>query len=274
LEPVFFSAPALFGAYHPALVEAERPLGVLLCPPIGHEHTRSHRAIKSLAEALARAGHHVLRFDYTGVGDSAGELADATVATWCDDVARAVQELGALSGMRDIRLVGLRLGSALALRSLASPLRRSRARVNGVVLWDPVLWGGEFLGNAERLHTSFVRDPVRFPRLAWVAGGARPAIGDDRLGYSFAPSLRESLLALDLRDPQAWPPVPAQFVMSEPNAEVERLRSSLQQCGRTATCIQVPDLDGNWADYARHEKPLRAGRVVRAIVDCLEPVRS
>jgi uncharacterized protein len=230
--------------------------------------------VRGLAGALAHAGHHVLRFDYTGVGESAGEFAEATASIWCDDIARALDELGALSGVREVQVVGLRLGATLAVRALASAARRrrGRTRVGRVVLWDPVLRGSEFFETADALHSAFVRDAHRFPRLNWVAGGAGPASGDDRLGYAFAPALRESLLALDLRDPQAWPSVPVQFVMSETSSEIDRLSEALRQSGRVVASVQVPGIDGRWADYALHEKTLRAGRVGRVVVDCLESV--
>jgi alpha/beta superfamily hydrolase len=268
LEPVFFGDPALFGVYHPALADAERPLGVLLCPPIGHEQTRSYRALKGLAEALARAGHHVLRFDYRGVGDSDGEFAEATADRWCDEVARAAEELAALSGMKEQWLVGLRLGAALAVRAQAASRRgRSRARVRALVLWDPVLCGRDFLETADQLHATFVRDVTRFPRLSRIAGGASPATADERLGYPYPESLRESLLALDLRDGRDWPAVPARFVLTQTNPALDSLVRQLESEGRSTTCVRVADADGDWSAYARHETTLRAGRVIRAIVE-------
>jgi amino acid adenylation domain-containing protein len=87
--PTFFGAPALFGVYHPTTSPAPRDAGLLVCPPIAHEHTRAHRAIQLLCDSAARAGFSALRFDYSGVGDSAGALGDVDVDTWCDEVIRA-----------------------------------------------------------------------------------------------------------------------------------------------------------------------------------------
>ena len=265
VEPLFFGEPALFGAYHPPQGEAARPLGVLLCPPLGHEHTRAYRALKGLAESLARAGHHVLRFDYSGLGDSAGEFEDASVDRWCEDVACALDELGALSGARDLRLVGLRFGAALAVHSQARPA--TRRRVGGLVLWDPVLSGEEFLDTADRLHAAFVRDASRFPRLAHEPGGPATEPGDDRLGYAYGERLRRDMRRVDLRDPLAWPALPVRFVLSEPHPGVELLLGALQQRVPSAASVHVPGMDGEWSSYARHELTLRAGRVVKAVVD-------
>ena len=70
--------PALFGVYHPPTSPTPRDAALLVCPPIAHEHTRAHRAIQILCDSAARAGFSALRFDYSGVGDSAGALDDTT----------------------------------------------------------------------------------------------------------------------------------------------------------------------------------------------------
>ena len=54
---------ALFGFFHPA-VGVSRATGVVLCPPVGADLVRAHRALRHLAERLARAGFDVLRFDF------------------------------------------------------------------------------------------------------------------------------------------------------------------------------------------------------------------
>ena len=65
----------LFGWYH-AADAGGRDIVVVLCPPMGPEYTRSHRTLRHLADRLALAGIPALRFDYHGVGDSAGDEDD------------------------------------------------------------------------------------------------------------------------------------------------------------------------------------------------------
>ena len=95
MEPSFFGEPSrrLFGIYHPPAAEVDRPVGLVLCHPWGQEQIRAHRALMQLAKQLSQSGHHVLRFDCTGCGDSDGAVEDGRVEVWLADIAIAVEEL-------------------------------------------------------------------------------------------------------------------------------------------------------------------------------------
>ena len=157
MTPMFFgnSNAPLFGVLHEASSEQVRDHGVLLCPPIGQEYVRSHWAMRQVALALARVGFACLRFDWYGVGDSSGELRQASIARWHSDAAAAAQELRDLSGVPRISVVGLRLGAAIAL-STAGQIKPSR-----LVLWDPVLDGSAYVGDLHKLHATLLSDNKR-----------------------------------------------------------------------------------------------------------------
>src|SRR5258707_567166 len=73
-QAIYFDSrgETLFGWLHGPGHPAPQSHGVVLCPPLGHEHLHSQRSLRHLADALAGAGFLVLRFDYRGTGDSAG----------------------------------------------------------------------------------------------------------------------------------------------------------------------------------------------------------
>src|SRR5947207_597585 len=107
-------ASPLFGWYHPPAGQ-RRTGGIVICNPLGDDLCRAHRPLRHLAERLAAGGFPVLRFDYRGTGDSAGdEREPARVAGWLGDIARAVEELRARAGVSRVSLVGLRAGATLA----------------------------------------------------------------------------------------------------------------------------------------------------------------
>ncbi len=111
--PFFFGTGGkrLFGVFHPP-VGTSKKLGVVLCQPLHREYLLAHRAMRVLASSLAKSGHPVLRFDYYGCGDSAGDGGETRLDRCCEDIKAAVSELQDMGGVRNVGLVGLRLGEA------------------------------------------------------------------------------------------------------------------------------------------------------------------
>lgn len=129
----------LFGVYHAAAGRGRR--GIVLCNPWGGEYLHAHQTLRVLAQRLAEAGQHVLRFDWYGSGDSAGECTEATPpGSWAEDLGWAIDELKDIANVRTVSLIGLRLGAAAA--ALVAPTRQD---VKALVLWEPVLEGGPYL---------------------------------------------------------------------------------------------------------------------------------
>lgn len=150
MEPFLFGERKLLGIYHPSAGPA-KDSAVLLCPPILGEYMRTHACLRHLAGELASLGHHVLRFDYSGTGDSAGDVADASVADWVDDIRTAAGELQSITGVANVTLVGVRLGAALAFSAAdESP------GVRRLVLWDPVDDGAWYLESLHRTYETLI----------------------------------------------------------------------------------------------------------------------
>ncbi|MDX1453746.1 MAG: alpha/beta hydrolase [Oleiphilaceae bacterium] len=134
-EALFFGPENLFGLYYPSLNATSGRLAVI-CPPLFDEYQRTYKALGDLAEALAHQGMHVMRFDYRGTGESFGELESVSAyQAWCADIEAAIDEGVALSGARDIHLIGVRLGATLAATV-------NRSDIVSRIFWD-VLPSGE-----------------------------------------------------------------------------------------------------------------------------------
>jgi len=189
MRPFFFgrSERLLFGTYHAPAVRSPRPSAVLLCNPFGQEAIRAHRIYATLATRLSKAGQHVLRFDYYGTGDSAGDVAEGSQPGWIEDVLEAHEELQASSGVSRVIWVGLRYGATLAVLAGRS-LRRS---IEGVILWDPVVDGAAYVKDLGESHTAFMRQDMR----NWRPSG--PA-GSESLGFPLGSTLRHEMGTLDL----------------------------------------------------------------------------
>ena len=148
MEPFYFSAGErkLFGTYHPPRSHV-RDEAVLVCPPLFGEYMRSHGCLRRLALSLAANGLHVLRFDYSGTGDSSETFTECSPELWCADIRSALHELQAISGVRRCRLLAVRFGAALAL--MATENRKDLERI---ALWDPLVNGKEYISQLQATH--------------------------------------------------------------------------------------------------------------------------
>lgn len=86
--------------------------GVLLCH--GMESSKESLKLVHLGEALSRAGLTVLRFDFTGAGESTGDFESITCTRQVDDLA-AAHGLLKDRGVGRVAIVGSSMGSTTAL---------------------------------------------------------------------------------------------------------------------------------------------------------------
>ncbi len=183
IEPVQFGceqAP-LFGIYHPALDLRSRTLTVI-CPPLFNEYMRTHYALRELAVALSKAGHNVLRFDYTGTGDSAGDLLCTLLETWTNDIQAAIAEGRALCNSTKVNVVAIRAGAMLAAKALMA-----RAEVKSFVFWDPVFDGAAFIRSLQEMQRALM---LELPLTRSDATAAREELVGYRLNHDLVDQFR------------------------------------------------------------------------------------
>lgn len=179
-RPFFFGPDerSLFGWYHAPTTGARGDLAVVVCPPLGHEYINSHRAMRHLTDAIARAGIPALRFDYDGTGDSAGSDEDpGRIQAWLRSIHAAVEMLRALSGCTRIVLAGARAGATLAACAAAE------MDVEGLVLWIPVVRGRAYLRELKALQ---------------LTGATRDSPDFEPAGFVYADETRRDLNAINL----------------------------------------------------------------------------
>lgn len=110
MKPVWIKGA--FGWFH----AGGRARGAVLCPPVGPENDYTHRLLGELADRLAEAGVSVLRLDYRGTRNSLPcDDPSRPVAAWVESAAAASRWLRAEAGVKDVALVGLRFGAAVAV---------------------------------------------------------------------------------------------------------------------------------------------------------------
>jgi pimeloyl-ACP methyl ester carboxylesterase len=124
----------LFGYYEPAQANLGKVRAVLLCHPMDNEHVFAYRTMRQLAARLVRVGFHVLRFDYFGTGDSYGDTGEGDLASWCEDIETAIEELKEITGATTVNLAGLRFGANLSAQVAACQPKE----IAKLVLWEPL----------------------------------------------------------------------------------------------------------------------------------------
>lgn len=108
-------------------------------------------AASRIARALRAEGFAVLRFDFTGLGESEGDFVDTTFSTNIDDLVRAADHLRATLSAPSL-LIGHSLGGAAVLAAAAA-IPEARAVVTIAAPADPHhvthLFGDQLPGHAD-----------------------------------------------------------------------------------------------------------------------------
>ncbi|MEO6169820.1 MAG: hypothetical protein ABIO84_02615 [Lysobacter sp.] len=231
--PQFFgeASHALFGIMHPAVTPARGAM--LICQPLLQDGLNSHRGMWTVAEGLAKAGTHALRFDWYGSGDSGGDGGQLALPGMQSDLRHADAFLASVSGDLPRRWLALRSAS-IALLSYAS---RQREPVD-LVLWDPCVSGRDLVSGWRAMHQLQLSKAGRFPH-----GHALPS-ADDLLGFQVCPGLLAALTTFDacqLRLPAGSRVLMVTWTCS---AAQDRLMEHLRLSGTTVTSLLLAVDDG------------------------------
>jgi uncharacterized protein len=257
MNPFYFgdSREPLYGIYHPPRGRTVNSLGVVLCYPMGIEYMRSHRAFRQLTNLLTRAGVHVLRFDYFGTGDSAGEPEQSSLQRWLADVDHAIEELKATAGLSRVALAGLRFGGTVAC--LATTRRDD---VDRVVLWDPVVRGDAYL--QELLEHAEIPAAAGALRNGWP----RATVGVG--GFPLTEAQRTEIAALDLARLQDCQTRRLDLIVSSERADALACRDAWSRAGLPVRYRCIPS-EGNWAQGDEFGSALIPQEIIQGVVQAI-----
>ncbi|HUA82016.1 MAG TPA: alpha/beta hydrolase [Dyella sp.] len=245
-EMPFYFGPerALFGLFHAPSAATRK--AVLLCPPLGQDHIRCHRLYRQLAQALAAEGIAVLRFDYYGTGDSAGDSIDMDWQRCLADTAIAAGELRIRTGVDRLFAFGARLGGSIALASAA------QAGFAGVAAWDPVLDGRTYVERLDAMQSALCLDGRRFmvPRKPVDAAA-------QWLGFAISDSLRQQVADLHVERPT----VPA-LLLDSLSPDTPR---SLNGFAVDTAMTRTLEISTPWDDPRRLEVAILSHPLIQAV---------
>ena len=257
-EPFFFGSgeTPLFGSYDRPRPGRQRQSAVVLCYSFGPEYVNGHRTFRRLATLLSNAGFPVLRFDYYGCGDSAGDGEDGDLEVWKDNLGVAIDETRRRSGLEIVNLIGLRLGASLAMMASSR-----RSEVANTVLWDPVVAGTDYIDDLSALHRKSMRG-----HMVKIEGGD----SDEVLGFPFPPRLRQQIADVDLLSIEQLPAGNVLVIGNEKKDSDGPLMRHLEKLGPQSEYRHIPGPEV----WVYGGDTLVPGQVVQAIVSWTSEVAS
>jgi alpha-beta hydrolase superfamily lysophospholipase len=221
---------ATFTTYHAPSGAHASGIGVVLCPPFGVEDQMSTRPRRAWARHLAAQGDAVLRIDFPGSGDSAGNPRDPQrLDAWVGSVRDAVAWLRTTGGCTRVVVIGIGLGGLVA----GEALRRGVA-VDGIALWAVHAQGRRFLRELKtfaRMEASGTYELDEGDLAAVPEGGIVAA------GYLLTAETQAELETVQLDDLPALEGLPTLLLGRDAMAADARLVAGFGNAGAAVTAL-------------------------------------
>jgi dienelactone hydrolase len=225
---------SLFGWLHHSLHGLKAEVGVVVCQPFGYEAICAHRGMRAFAEAIAAAGMPALRFDYLGTGDSAEIDPQADqLEIWTQDVLAAAEELRSRTGVRQVCLLGFRLGALLATLAAAQ-----NNTVTALAVVSPIVSGRRYLRELRttRMAASLGLDHAESPT---EKRDAR-VDGMEVSGFTFSAATLAALAKVDLSALQSS--LPQMLVIDGANSPASSGQGQPSEAQGRTTRVALPGL--------------------------------
>ncbi|MEQ1519290.1 MAG: alpha/beta hydrolase, partial [Usitatibacteraceae bacterium] len=224
---------------------------------------RCHRLLRVIADRLARAGFHVLRFDFFGTGDSDGDDGAGGVPQWMEDVRVADAEVSRLSGNSTTSWLGLRLGGSIAAATSVGAANAPHR----LVLWDPVADGAAYVSELQAAHDAGVEllptwDERKRQEIAATAGEM------EILGFPMSKSLREQILRLSCSSLVSANTENLHIFCSKDSADLRKLKQHAVNSGAGVRLIPI-ETEIVWASNEAMNSAIVPAEALNGIVDAL-----
>jgi exosortase A-associated hydrolase 2 len=227
--------------------------GVLYCHPFAEERNLGQAVAVRTARMLAEAGFAVMRFDFSGCGDSEGLLEDAAAEDWLAEIGTAAKALRERGPADRIGLWGLRAGA-----NLAAMHGRSGADIRFALLWQPVpdlkLHITQFL--RQKLASGLTAQGQEKTSVASLVESLKAGQKVEVMGYPISFKLYQSLVAADsaLRAGDLPFPVHIVSISEAPEAPiaVRKLAEGIPAAPGGSSLLHIQDIPF-WDRYWRSE---------------------
>lgn len=205
---------------------SELPAIVILNTGVIHR-VGHHRMYVTLARKLASMGHAVLRFDFSGIGDSACRPGDISlIDAYKRDVAEAIDLVQRSCDASQFILIGLCSGADVALRYAGRD-----DRIAGVVLLEPTI------PPTARFYADYIKQ-----RITRVSSWLTFALGKGRIWHDVRARLKSGLS-------QRKEPVLPSLIDPRSPSELEQMYASIVKSGKRLLVVLAGDAFGGRHSY-------------------------
>lgn len=188
------------GTTHPAFYlqfwpETPPRAHVIYLPPFTEEMNRCRAMVAEQARWFTREGLSCTLLDFYGTGESPGDLTDATVAIWQQNIADTIQQLLARHP-GEIYLWGCRLGALTGFDFM----QKNPDAMHKLLLWQPIADGKTLVKQILRQRSAAQIQKGEAPRPGADRSG-RPAPGEiiEVAGYRMGADFLADIEQLDMR---------------------------------------------------------------------------
>ncbi len=183
--------PAFFLQFRPEFAPRAH---VLYLPPFGEEMNRCRALVATQARRFARDGLTCTILDFYGTGDSSGELCEATLPIWRQNIQDMLERLLARHAC-PVYLWGCRLGALLGLDFLAFQPDSTMK----LLLWQPVVSGKAYVTQLLRQRSAALMQTGKKPE-STAEMKNRLAAGEtlEVAGYRIGGELIRAISGLDI----------------------------------------------------------------------------
>ncbi|OKY26731.1 MULTISPECIES: alpha/beta hydrolase family protein [Thalassotalea] len=117
---------------------------VMFCPPLFEDANNTRHVYSKFAQQLATERIASVIFDYSGTGDSQGELAEASIATWRSELTQQISSIKQQYPNVNVTLLAC-CSAALVLNETLFECAHE------IILWHPELNGKKYLNQLKRM---------------------------------------------------------------------------------------------------------------------------
>lgn len=212
-----------------------------------------YRATHDSAIRLARTGINVIRFDYTGTGNSSEPPDTLSIDLWQSDIDLVVKEMTEISGCSSNSALTARLGALVAMSR--------EQHFSRIAMLDPVVNGSSFVRTLDKMHKQMCSNSYKYLNPPDPAKLSE----NEKTGHAVSSLLLNEIADLDLANADGWPAKAA--VVCSAESHLNTLPGNIAE-----SQLELLPFDCRWENLRSLEEMLNPAACLRRLESFLTEV--